>query len=99
MTIDKLMKVREIPQKPRTSNFITITDVTIPPFLRLKIQINPKTQESRIYMANGASYVMQVLDPETDTQDLNLIAETILGAIEKLDWFREQRGTDNTLKE
>ena len=42
---------------------------------------------------------MQVLDPETDTQDLNLIAETILGAIEKLDWFREQRGTDNTLKE
>ena len=98
MNTDKYLKVREIPKKPRQSNFITLTKVEIPPFLNLRIQINPKTQEVRIYIANGFSYVMQILDPETDTQDLNLIAETILGAIEKIDWYREQKSTENTVQ-
>ena len=98
MTTDKYLKVREIPKKPRQNNFITLTRLEIPPFLNLRIQINPKSQEVRIYMANGAGYVMQILDPETDTQDLNLIAETILGAISKIDWYREQKVTDNTVE-
>jgi hypothetical protein len=96
MPTDKLLKVREIPKKPRENNFTTLAKLEIPPFLNLRIQINPKTQEVRIYMANGAGYVMQVLDPETDTQDLNLIADTILGAISKIDWYREMKATDNT---
>lgn len=92
MTTEKYVKMRELPKKAKkSSNLMTITQLKIPPFLNIRIQVNRENQRVLIYLANGFNSFFQVLDPETDTQDLQLIAETIFGAIEKIEFYRDHQ--------